>query len=192
VVSGVGHETDFTIADFVADLRAPTPTAAAELVAAPSQLALDAVQVLQDHMRRALLRRTEQEAQRVDQVSMRIGRPSTLAHRQRMRVTSLEQSLAHAMQIPLRAQKSALQGIELMLPRALQRALAREEDRGSRLAMRLELLDPRLVLRRGYAWISDENGHPVSSAAQTRTGQSVVATLADGAVDMTVVGSHAN
>jgi exodeoxyribonuclease VII large subunit len=156
------------------------------------QLALDAVQVLQDHMRRALLRRTEQEAQRIDQVSMRIGRPSALAHRQRLRVNSLQQSLVHALQFPLKEKKSALQAIELALPRALQRALVAQEERGSRLAMRLELLDPRLVLRRGYAWLSDEHGRPLGSVKETHAGQPVVATLADGAVDMTVVGHRPN
>ncbi|MDE2418869.1 MAG: exodeoxyribonuclease VII large subunit, partial [Burkholderiales bacterium] len=192
VVSGVGHETDFTIADFVADLRAPTPTAAAELVAVPSLFLLDAALRLHERMHSAAERRLDRDAQRLDQVSLRIGRPSTLAHRQRMRLASLEQGLAHAVKAPIRASQTVLQGIDLALPRALQRALTMESDRSSRLAMRLELLDPRLVLRRGYAWLSDESGHPVSSVTQTRAGQPVVATLADGAVDMTVVGSHVN
>jgi len=192
VVSGVGHETDFTIADFVADLRAPTPTAAAELVADPLEVALDAVELIQSHMRRAAVRQIERQAQRVDQVSMRIGRPSARAHSQRMRLHAMQQSLVHAMQIPIREQKSAVQRLGVALPRAAQRSLTEERDRCARLAQRLELLDPSLVLRRGYAWITDQHGRPIGSVAQTQPGQPVVATLHDGAVDMTVVGHRAN
>lgn len=192
IVCGVGHETDFTIADFVADLRAPTPTAAAELVAAPLQITLDAVETLQEHLRRSVVRRTERETQRIDQVSLRIGRPSARAHSQRMRLHSMQQNLAHAMQIPIRDQRSGLQRVEVALPRAVQRSLTKEKDRASRLAKRLELLDPSLVLRRGYSWIADQHGRPLASVAQTQPGQTIVAILHDGAVDMTVVGHHAN
>jgi exodeoxyribonuclease VII large subunit len=192
VVSGVGHETDFTIADFVADLRAPTPTAAAELVATPLQVVLDAVDLLQEHMHRAAVRQIERQAQRLDQVALRIGRPSARAHSQRMRLHAMQQSLAHAMQTPIRDQKSAVQRLALALPRVAQRSLNEEQDRCARLAKRLELLDPGLVLRRGYAWITDQHGRAVDSVKQTRPGQPVVATLHDGAVDMTVVGHRAN
>jgi exodeoxyribonuclease VII large subunit len=192
VVCGVGHETDFTIADFVADLRAPTPTAAAELVAEPLQITLDAVETLQEHLRRSVVRRTERETQRIDQVSLRIGRPSARVHSQRMRLHSMQQNLVHAMQIPIRDQRTGLQRVEVALPRAVQRSLTGEKDRASRLTKRLELLDPGLVLRRGYSLIADQDGRPIGSVVQTRPGQSVVATLHDGAVDMTVVGHRAN
>jgi exodeoxyribonuclease VII large subunit len=192
VVCGVGHETDFTIADFVADLRAPTPTAAAELVATPSQVWLDDVQRLEERLQKALARRTEREAQRLDQVTARIGRPSQLAHRSRMHLASLEQGLSHALQTRLRACRSTLDVAGGALPRSMQRSLEMERGQLARATLRLDALDPSLVLRRGYAWLSDEKDHPITSVAQTRSGQHVVATLSDGAVDMTVQHRNSN
>lgn len=192
VVCGVGHETDFTIADFVADLRAPTPTAAAELVAMPTQVWLDEVKRLDGRLQEALTRRTDREAQRLDQVTARMGRPSQLAHRSRMHLASLEQGLSHAMQIRLRTCRSTLESIGGAVPRTMQRTLEIEREQLARAALRLGALDPSLVLRRGYAWLADGKNRPITSITQTQVGQQVVATLADGAVDMTVQHRHAN
>ena len=192
LVCGVGHETDFTIADFVADLRAPTPTAAAELVAMPTQVWLDEVQRLDERLQEALTRRTDREAQRLDQVTARMGRPSQLAHRSRMHLASLEQGLSHAMQIRLRTCRSTLESIGGAVPRTMQRTLEIEREQLARAALRLGALDPSLVLRRGYAWLADGKNRPITSITQTQVGQQVVATLADGAVDMTVQHRHAN
>ena len=192
VVCGVGHETDFTIADFVADLRAPTPTAAAELVAMPTQVWLDEVKRLDGRLQEALTRRTDREAQRLDQVTARMGRPSQLAHRSRMHLASLEQGLSHAMQIRLRTCRSTLESMGGAVPRTMQRTLEIEREQLARAALRLGALDPSLVLRRGYAWLADGKNRPITSITQTQVGQQVVATLADGAVDMTVQHRHAN
>ena len=192
VVCGVGHETDFTIADFVADLRAPTPTAAAELVAMPTQVWLDEVKRLDGRLQEALTRRTDREAQRLDQVTARMGRPSQLAHRSRMHLASLEQGLSHAMQIRLRTCRSTLESMGGAVPRTMQRTLEIEREQLARAALRLGALDPSLVLRRGYAWLADGNNRPITSITQTQVGQQVVATLADGAVDMTVQHRYAN
>ncbi|HQC84518.1 MAG TPA: exodeoxyribonuclease VII large subunit [Rhodoferax sp.] len=192
LVCGVGHETDFTIADFVADLRAPTPTAAAELVAMPTQVWLDEVQRLDGRLQEALTRRTDREAQRLDQVTARMGRPSQLAHRSRMHLASLEQGLSHAMQIRLRTCRSTLESMGGAVPRTMQRTLEIEREQLARAALRLGALDPSLVLRRGYAWLADGKNRPITSITQTQVGQQVVATLADGAVDMTVQHRHAN
>src|SRR5206468_7680299 len=85
VISGVGHETDFTIADFCADVRAPTPTAAAEMVAAPRDLWLDALELLEERLRETILTRVDASSQRLDLAAGRLGRPSALAGRQRLR-----------------------------------------------------------------------------------------------------------
>jgi exodeoxyribonuclease VII large subunit len=131
LISGVGHETDFTIADFCADLRAPTPTAAAELVSAPRDLWLGA-----------------------------------LSRRERLA------------QVP--------RAMAADFPLKFARALTQRRERLERVALRLRLLDPALVLQRGYAWLTDTDGHAIVSATQLAPGDAVTARLADGEVGLTV------
>ena len=190
IVSGVGHETDFTIADFVADVRAPTPTAAAELAAAsPRQNELDLLALAERHITVAIERQLQRHAQRLDDVAQRLGRPSHRLMVQRMRLAvsakALQTSCTHALQ----AQAQRLRRIADQLPLALNAGVQIHKQRLDRAALRLSLLDPSLVLARGYAWLSDAQGHTVSSCLQTHTGQVLTATLGDGTVDMTVNGS---
>lgn len=77
LISGVGHETDFTIADFCADLRAPTPTAAAELAAQPREVWLGALALAQDRMDNAVQRVLDRQAQRLDIAAQRLGGPAS-------------------------------------------------------------------------------------------------------------------
>jgi exodeoxyribonuclease VII large subunit len=96
VVCGVGHETDFTIADFVADLRAPTPTAAAELVAQPRETWLGALTFIGERMASASQRVLDKQSQRLDFAVTRLGRPSTRVARQRLELNRHAQQLRHA------------------------------------------------------------------------------------------------
>ncbi len=95
VVSGVGHETDFTIADFCADLRAPTPTAAAELVAQPQATWLAGMDALAGRLSDSLQRQLDGRHQRLDMAAQRLGRPSGLVTRQELRLARLAQQLRH-------------------------------------------------------------------------------------------------
>jgi len=192
IICGVGHETDFTIADFVADLRAPTPTAAAELVSQPTQAWLHAVTVLEDRMRAALVRSLDRQAQRLDFVATCLGRPSELASRLRLRVGSAEQRMAHALQLGLRSKRADLARLQQDFSAVFGRALQRQSERTTRAALRLDLLDPSLVLKRGYAWLTLENGDALTRVSQAHVGLSVRATLADGGVDLTVVNRKVN
>lgn len=186
IVCGVGHETDFTMADFVADLRAPTPTAAAELVAQPRELWLGAIDVASRRLQEAVLRQVDQQGQRLDLTATRLGRPSALVGRQQLRLASSAQRLQFSALHFLKQKHQELLHLQNTLPDALQRGLQRRQERLQRAALRLGLLDPSLVLQRGYAWLSDGDGKPVTSVRQTRPGQLLRATLADGAVDLTV------
>jgi len=186
VVSGIGHETDFTIADFCADLRAPTPTAAAELVSAPRDLWLGALDLLEDRLSDALAVRVDGLSQRLDLAAGRLGRPSTLVARQQLRLAHHAQRLHYA--VLSRAQRLAQthQALQGELPLKFRRALVQHKERLDRAALRLQLLDPALVLQRGYAWLTNEEGHAVTSVQRLAPGDAVRARLADGTVDMTV------
>ena len=188
VVTGVGHETDFTIADFVSDLRAPTPTAAAELVAQPREVWLGALQAVEARLQDAVQRRIDTQHQRLDGAASRLGRPSALAARQRLRLAASGQHLKFLSLQILKQSWQTLRGLEAQMPVNLQRGLARQHDRLARASLRLGLLDPSLVLERGYAWLADADGQTISSVSQTHPAQRVRATLADGTVNMTVSG----
>jgi exodeoxyribonuclease VII large subunit len=186
IVCGVGHETDFTIADFVADLRAPTPTAAAELVAQPREVWLGALDGAARRLQDAVFRRLDQQSQRLDMSASRLGRPSERVGRQRLRLAASAQRLQWSALHFLKQRLQEVQGLQAALPLALQRGLARKQDHLARAELRLGLLDPSLVLQRGYAWLSGPDGETVSSVRQVQPGQQVRATLADGTVELTV------
>ncbi|MEG1735222.1 MAG: exodeoxyribonuclease VII large subunit, partial [Comamonas sp.] len=151
LISGVGHETDFTIADFCADLRAPTPTAAAELVAQPRELWLGALDLLQDRLDNAVQRVLDRNAQRLDLAAQRLGRPSEQLSRNHLQLARQAQRLRHAMLFQLQRMTQNQQALQAQLPQSSQRRLEQQKQGLERMDLRLQLLDPRLVLQRGYA-----------------------------------------
>ena len=186
LVSGVGHETDFTIADFCADLRAPTPTAAAELVAQPREVWLGALDLLADRLASAVQRQIDLRHQRLDQAAQRLGRPSGLAAREQLRLARCAQRLRHGMLLNLERLALKNQALEADFAQKTARHIALQSDRLERARMQLELLNPHLVLQRGYALLTDSHGHAVTSVGQARLGDALRATLADGVLDVTV------
>ncbi len=192
VISGVGHETDFTMADFVADVRAPTPTAAAELVSRTRQQYLVDLDQLSDRLQRGIQRAWDRQAQAVDRLAERVSRPSVLVARQDARLQSLAQQLQGraAQQIYLRRRN--LQDRAQQLPRQMERALTQQRHQQAQLGLRLQALDPHQVLERGFAWITGDDGLPLTRAAQFQPGATVVATLADGTVDLSVTARPGN
>jgi exodeoxyribonuclease VII large subunit len=186
VVSGVGHETDFTVADFCADLRAPTPTAAAELVAQPRGVWLGALDLLATRLGDGVQRQIEQRSQRLDQVAARLGRPSGLVVREQQRSARLAERMRRAVLLKMQLLAHNQQALEADFLVKMQQNLADHRQRLERAALRLQLLDPHLVLQRGYALLSDSQGHAVTSVQQTQPGAALQATLADGALDLVV------
>ena len=185
VVSGVGHETDFCIVDFVADLRAPTPTAAAELVAQAQSVSLDELESVAERLQAAQWRLVEMHGQRLDQAIGRLSRPSALLAAHRLRLSASAQGLQHGAKLTLGLRRTELSALRATLPRSTRRHLDQRAEQLVRAQLRLQLLDPKLVLRRGYAWLSDSQGQTIASVSQIHSGQCLTATLADGEVDLT-------
>lgn len=186
VISGVGHETDFTISDFCADLRAPTPTAAAELCAVSQADLIQQVMALQEFMQNLTHRQIDKSSQGLDLAQSRIGRPSQAISQQVLRITRLEQSLHQRMGSFTQTCQHDLLNKKNQLERAVGQTIQNNQQRIHRAQLRLGLLDPKLVLQRGFAWLSDEHGVSISSVSQAKIGELVQATLADGVVDLSV------
>ena len=187
VISGVGHETDFTIADFCADLRAPTPTAAAELVATPLREHLAALAHLAERLHEGAQRQCEQRQQRLDMAVQRLGRPSAVVARQQLGLARLGQRMHQASLLKLQRLAQAQKGLEANFSHTLQQHLQQHTQRLEQAQLQLQLLDPRLVLQRGYALLHDSQGRSVTHIAQAPPGSAVRAQVMDGVLDLTVV-----
>lgn len=187
VVCGVGHETDFTLADLAADLRAPTPTAAAELAALPREDLLAALDGRADALRALVARALEREHQRLDRHALRLGRPAATLGAQAARLDALAHRLAQSLPTQRERRVLALQALADRLQRAGASALQREQSRLALAAQRLAALDPARVLQRGYAWVETAEGRPIVSAASLAAGQRVQAVWADGRAEAEVL-----
>ncbi len=186
VISGVGHETDVTLADFVADLRAPTPTAAAELASPSTQDCLDALGAFASVMRRRVENIQDLQAQRLDRLALRIARPAEIVRRRLYRLDLLAQRLAAAARRTLERREARSLELQMRQRRAVAVSMATRTQRLEALGARLQSLDPQHVLARGYAWLTDETGSAVISIDQLAVGDSLRAVLADGSAGVLV------
>lgn len=194
VVSGIGHETDFTICDFVADVRAPTPTGAAALVAVERAVLLAQIAAFAARWQRAAVRALEGRMQRIDRVSRRLVHPAERLAAQRGRLESLALRLARAVAGAQVERRRAVAVCGQMLTRLLRSppparaALERARERWQRstyarlgaLEQRLGVLDlglkhlgPQGVLERGYSIVTTAAGVIVQDAAQTAIGDTL-------------------
>lgn len=187
LICGVGHETDFSIADFCADLRAATPTAAAELVSAPRETWLAALQLLEQRLTDGVERQLDQRHLRLDQAGARLGRPSLLAQREQLALAGLAQRLGQALLLNSERHALVYKALEADFPQKAKTALAAQRQRMETAALRLQLLDPALVLQRGYALLQTPAGELVRSVRQAPPATALRARLADGEIELTVV-----
>ena len=186
VVCGVGHETDFTLAELAADLRAPTPTAAAELIAPTRESCLHRLDACALLMRRRMHQVLDLNAERLDRAALRLSRPAQGLRQQRECLIRLANRLAGHAPRALQSQHARLAGRQSDLKHAAAMQLAARRQRLDALAARLRALDPSQVLARGYAWLTDATGTPVMSVTRIQVGDSLRAVLHDGAAEVTV------
>jgi exodeoxyribonuclease VII large subunit len=187
VVCGVGHETDVTLSDLAADLRAPTPTAAAEMAAPARADAMKALAQQAATLRRVVGRALDNQAQRLDRAALRLQRPAAALAAQAQRIDALERRLGQALRTQLARQGQAPVVLAQRLERAARVRLLSAAERLEAAAQRLAALDPARVLRRGYAWVEDTEGRPVVSALALAPGQRVQAVWSDGRAEAEVV-----
>ena len=201
VVSGVGHETDFTITDFVADLRAATPTAAAQAVVPDRRELRQRLERHRQHLARASMRQFEQRMQQADFLQRRLVHPAQRIKQQTERLSAVQQRmrLAHAYTVQRQQGRwsrlwQRLRGLRPNVPRlqeqqvnlarrinaAMYRRLDRHDARLTALQEHLQHLDPQQVLARGYSLVRDAQGNIVVSSERIALGEKLDITFAQG------------
>lgn len=185
VISGVGHETDFTITDFVADLRAATPTAAAELCAFAQEDLQGRLNAMADQLAKTVKLQLNAGAQELDWLAAVLARPDDGLRAMALRLEPLAQRLKGSVRARLEASDAALRAcsddLQTGCRRGMERFLGGLSTKGDRLAA----ANPAQVLSRGFAWLDGPKGL-VTSINHVAAGDTVHATLADGVVELTV------
>jgi exodeoxyribonuclease VII large subunit len=211
VISAVGHETDFTILDFVADLRAATPSAAAELVIRSRQAVEEQVEGLEGRLAKAMRYQLLMGRQRLTELAQHgaFGRMMDLIRRRQQKVDDLVYRLAHAERDLLEAKRRrfetlgaaarhydlrlVLAGVRRQLDAsvasmgaAVHNFLLQKRARLERLTSQLEALSPVAILERGYALVFDASGRLLKDADRVKSGDEITARLARGEIGATV------
>ncbi len=214
VVCGVGHETDITIADFVADARAPTPTAAAEMLSPHQSDWLSTLEQKEQRLLRLLRDRLRTSQQHLDYLSTRLVHPrerlarlherlQMLGTRLRLAQFHVREHTTHALhalharllrnnpQVPLREHRLRGQHLHTQLGNAMHRVLERAQEHMARTAQALDTLSPLATLARGYAILENPTTSGiVRTASELRAGDAVRARLAQGLLDCRVEKVH--
>jgi len=207
VIAGVGHETDVTIADFAADVRAATPTAAAELAATPRDDWMGSLAADATDLRRAMRRQLSEANQGVDNLSRRLLSPTAQIAHQRLKLRALAAGLTHVVRAPLnrggvvlaqlqqrwgrhrpdvRSLRAQIISEGRHLNASLCGAVKQRRDALDALSAQLELLNPQRTLERGYAIVSNADGHALRAPGEIKARQVLTVRLAEGSAEVKV------
>ncbi len=185
VISAVGHETDYTISDFVADLRAPTPSAAAELV-------VDRKEDLQKHLAQMLRRlaRTAREQLLIAKNKLAnvkgshaFAAPASIAARARDRIQHIALRMNHELQSRSVQTRQTLDAFSLRISNSTTSRCAAREQQLKSIRAHLAALSPLNVLKRGYSMARDSKGNVITSSDQVSTGDRIMTTLSEGQIE---------
>ena len=188
VISAVGHERDFTICDEVADFRAPTPSAAAELVVKGQVEMQDGLQNASRRLQAAMqnhLTKRKMRWQRVERCSF-FQKPDDLTNRLAQRLDTAALRLEQMLSLFSERTKQRLQTLMQRLPAGLERGLQIRQNRLDRCSASMQALNPRRVLARGYSILLNQENHAIRSAAEVTSGDRLHGILADGEIDVEV------
>ncbi len=180
LISGVGHETDFTITDFVADVRAPTPTAAAELVTPDRSALLRNLAHYKQQLARHMQFKLHNAMQLIDYLSKRLISPTQQIAQQTQQLQQLHYRLNSLMQNQLKQQQQQLQSLNLIL--SMQQFLLTQQQKLKQLQQSLNHLNPNAILHRGYALVHNAQGQLIASSQQLQTGEIIKISLGEGSV----------
>lgn len=211
IISGVGHETDFTIADFVADVRAPTPTAAAEMVSVTTEQWQNLLNQHLHHLAKSMTRQLQTLSIQVDRVSHRLVSPQQrlqqrVQHQQflqlrlqrRMeqvlqeRTAQISQEIRHLKGLSQRILPplSLIEQLQTRLNKAMPKYLNQKHRALNAQLSALQAYNPRAILKRGYSITYDEQSHIVRQSKDVQVGHKLRIELANGSLDVMVLGEQ--
>lgn len=192
IISAVGHETDVTIADYVADLRAPTPSAAAELAVFDYSQFTEQVNLYRQVLERSMERRLEKVHFRLDQCGMRLKllSPQRQLNDRRQRLADMESRLGRMMEEQLGDARLTLEDRKRRLEARMAAGLTEGKHRLALLSGRLDGLSPLKKLGGGYGFVTDAKGRAFTSIAQAETGDTIRISVKDGRVDALVTNTE--
>ena len=215
IISAVGHETDTTIADFVADIRAATPTAAAELLSPDRQGLLHRVQHLGARLNSFISYQINHAQLQLQSLAKRVKHPSYQLAQHAQRLDQLDSDMQRALNYRLERSREQLQQLQQRLflaapdklleqrqkqtrllqdrmVRSIRRQLDSRQQHWRRVVETLNVVSPLATLKRGYAIVEDSSGNIIRSHQGVKAGDKINTRLGDGSIDCTVTASNAD